>query len=170
MTTAFIFPGQGSQSVGMGKALADASPAARAMFEQVDEALKQNLTRLMFKGPEDQLTLTANAQPAIMASSLAALAVLEAEGGIRLAEKAAFVAGHSLGEYSALAAAGAIPADVTAKLLRPCWVEGEVLAGGGLGGCWRGFDRLSLSGWGMNWLRRAQSERGWGCHWLVPQL
>ncbi|WP_374386475.1 ACP S-malonyltransferase [Sandaracinobacter sp.] len=118
MTTAFIFPGQGSQSVGMGKALADASPAARAMFEQVDEALKQNLTRLMFEGPEDQLTLTANAQPAIMASSLAALAVLEAEGGIRLAEKAAFVAGHSLGEYSALAAAGAIPADVTAKLLR----------------------------------------------------
>ena len=118
MTTAFIFPGQGSQSVGMGKALADASPAARAMFEQVDEALKQNLTRLMFEGPEDQLTLTANAQPAIMASSLAALAVLEAEGGIRLAEKAAFVAGHSLGEYSALAAAGAIPPDVTAKLLR----------------------------------------------------
>jgi [acyl-carrier-protein] S-malonyltransferase len=118
VTTAFIFPGQGSQSVGMGKALADASPAARAMFEQVDEALKQNLTRLMFEGPEDQLTLTANAQPAIMASSLAALAVLEAEGGIRLAEKAAFVAGHSLGEYSALAAAGAIPADVTAKLLR----------------------------------------------------
>ncbi|TPE59449.1 ACP S-malonyltransferase [Sandaracinobacter neustonicus] len=118
MTTAFIFPGQGSQSVGMGKALAEISPAARAIFEQVDEALKQSLTRLMFEGPEDQLTLTANAQPAIMASSLAALAVLEAEGGIRLAEKAGFVAGHSLGEYSALAAAGAIPLDVTAKLLR----------------------------------------------------
>ena len=118
MTTAFIFPGQGSQSVGMGKALAEISPAARAIFEQVDEALKQSLTRLMFEGPEDQLTLTANAQPAIMASSLAALAVLEADGGIRLAEKAAFVAGHSLGEYSALAAAGAIPLDVTAKLLR----------------------------------------------------
>ena len=118
VTTAFIFPGQGSQSVGMGKALAEMSPAARAVFEQVDDALQQNLTRLMFEGPEDQLTLTANAQPAIMASSLAALAVLEAEGGIRLAEKAAFVAGHSLGEYSALSAAGAMPLDVTAKLLR----------------------------------------------------
>lgn len=102
----------------MGKALAEMSPAARAVFEQVDDALQQNLTRLMFEGPEDQLTLTANAQPAIMASSLAALAVLEAEGGIRLAEKAAFVAGHSLGEYSALSAAGAMPLDVTAKLLR----------------------------------------------------
>ena len=98
VTTAFIFPGQGSQSVGMGKALAEMSPAARAVFEQVDDALQQNLTRLMFEGPEDQLTLTANAQPAIMASSLAALAVLETEGGLRLAEKAAFVAGHSLGE------------------------------------------------------------------------
>ena len=118
VTTAFIFPGQGSQSVGMGKALAEMSPAARAVFEQVDDALQQNLTRLMFEGPEDQLTLTANAQPAIMASSLAALAVLETEGGIRLAEKAAFVAGHSLGEYSALSAAGAMPLDVTAKLLR----------------------------------------------------
>lgn len=118
MSTAFIFPGQGSQSVGMGKALAEISPAARAIFEQVDDALKQKLTRLMFEGPEDELTLTANAQPAIMASSLAALAVLEAEGGIRLAEKAGYVAGHSLGEYSALAAAGAIPLDVTAKLLR----------------------------------------------------
>ena len=118
MSTAFIFPGQGSQSVGMGKALAEISPAARAIFEQVDDALKQKLTRLMFEGPEDELTLTANAQPAIMASSLAALAVLEAEGGIRLAEKAGYVAGHSLGEYSALAAAGAIPLEVTAKLLR----------------------------------------------------
>ena len=118
VTTAFIFPGQGSQSVGMGKALAEMSPAARAVFEQVDDALQQNLTRLMFEGPEDQLTLTANAQPAIMASSLAALAVLETGGGIRLAEKAAFVAGHSLGEYSALSAAGAMPLDVTAKLLR----------------------------------------------------
>jgi [acyl-carrier-protein] S-malonyltransferase len=118
VTTAFIFPGQGSQSVGMGKALAEISPAARAVFEQVDEALQQNLTRLMFEGPEDQLILTANAQPAIMAFGLAALAVLEAEGGIRLAEKASFVAGHSLGEYTALSAAGAMPPDVTAKLLR----------------------------------------------------
>jgi [acyl-carrier-protein] S-malonyltransferase len=118
VTTAFIFPGQGSQSVGMGKALADASPAARAVFEQVDEALQQNLGRLMFEGPEEELTLTANAQPAIMAASLAALAVLEQEGGIRLSEKAGYVAGHSLGEYTALAAAGAIPVDAAARLLR----------------------------------------------------
>ena len=124
MTTAFIFPGQGSQSVGMGKALADASPAAREIFEEVDEALGEKLSRLMFDGPEDQLTLTANAQPAIMASSLAALAVLEKEGGLRLSEKAGFVAGHSLGEYSALAAAGALPLAETARLLR---LRGEAM-------------------------------------------
>lgn len=118
MTTAFIFPGQGSQSVGMGKALADASPVARAVLEEVDEALKQKLSTLMFEGPEETLTLTANAQPAIMAASLAALAVLEQEGGIRLSEKAGFVAGHSLGEYTALAAAGALPLDAAARLLR----------------------------------------------------
>ena len=124
MTTAFIFPGQGSQSVGMGKALADASPAARAVFQEVDEALGENLSRLMFDGPEDRLTLTANAQPAIMASSLAALAVLEQEGGIRLSEKAGYVAGHSLGEYSALAAAAALPLADTARLLR---LRGEAM-------------------------------------------
>jgi [acyl-carrier-protein] S-malonyltransferase len=118
VTTAFIFPGQGSQAVGMGRALAEASPVARALFEQVDEALKQNLARLMFDGPEDQLTLTANAQPAIMALSLAALAVLEQEAGVRLSEKAACVAGHSLGEYSALCAAGALDLAATARLLR----------------------------------------------------
>ena len=118
MTTAFIFPGQGSQAVGMGRALAEASAAAREIFQQVDDALGEHLSRLMFEGPEDRLTLTANAQPAIMAASLAALAVLERDAGIRLAEKAAFVAGHSLGEYSALAAASALPVDATARLLR----------------------------------------------------
>ncbi len=115
---AFIFPGQGSQSVGMGKALADASPAARAVFQEVDEALGQNLFKLMCEGPEDALQLTANAQPAIMANAIATLRVLEIEGGISLAAKAAFVAGHSLGEYSALCAAGALDLSTTARLLR----------------------------------------------------
>ena len=115
---AFIFPGQGSQSVGMGKAISDASPAAREVFQEVDEALGQNLFRIMIEGPEDQLTLTENAQPAIMANAIATLRVLEREGGIRLAEKANFVAGHSLGEYSALCASGALTVTVTAKLLK----------------------------------------------------
>jgi [acyl-carrier-protein] S-malonyltransferase len=115
---AFIFPGQGSQSVGMGKALADASPAAREVFGEVDEALQQKLYRLMVEGAEDQLTLTENAQPAIMANAIATLRVLEREGGVWLAEKAAFVAGHSLGEYSALCAAGAIDLTTTAQLLK----------------------------------------------------
>jgi len=115
---AFLFPGQGSQSVGMGRGLADASPIARAVFEEVDDALGFHLTRLMWEGPEDQLTLTENAQPAIMALSIAALRVLEAEGGMVLADKAAYVAGHSLGEYSALAAAGALGLAQTARLLR----------------------------------------------------
>ena len=106
MSTAFTFPGQGSQSVGMGKDLAEAFPEARAVFDEVDEALDQKLSALMFEGPEDELTLTANAQPALMAVSMAAMRALEARG-FSLAEKAAFVAGHSLGEYSALAAAGA---------------------------------------------------------------
>ncbi len=115
---AFIFPGQGSQSVGMGKALSDASPAAREVFGEVDEALQQKLYRLMTDGPEDALTLTENAQPAIMANAIATLRVLEREGNVRLAEKAAFVAGHSLGEYSALCAAGAIDLTTTARLLK----------------------------------------------------
>jgi [acyl-carrier-protein] S-malonyltransferase len=115
---AFLFPGQGSQSVGMGRGLADASPIARAVFEEVDDALGFHLTRLMWEGPEDQLTLTENAQPAIMALSIAALRVLEAEGGMVLADKAAYVAGHSLGEYSALAAAGSLGLAQTARLLR----------------------------------------------------
>ncbi len=115
---AFIFPGQGSQAVGMGGALADASPAARAVFEEVDDALGQNLFRLMLDGPADELTLTENAQPAIMANAIATLRVFEKEGGIRLADKADFVAGHSLGEYTALCAAGAIDLATTARLLK----------------------------------------------------
>jgi len=102
----------------MGKGLADASPHARAVFEEVDEALGERLSRLMWEGPEDELTLTANAQPAIMALSIAALRVLEAEAGLRLADKAAFVAGHSLGEYTALCAAGSLTLADTARLLR----------------------------------------------------
>jgi [acyl-carrier-protein] S-malonyltransferase len=115
---AFIFPGQGSQAVGMGKALADASAAARILLQEVDDALSQNLARLMAEGPEDQLTLTENAQPAIMANSLAVLRVLEQEAGLKLAEKADCVAGHSLGEYSALAAAGSFDIATTARLLK----------------------------------------------------
>ena len=118
MATAFIFPGQGSQAVGMGKALADAFPQARAVFDEVDAALGQSLSGLMFDGPEAELTLTANAQPALMAVSLAAVRVLEAHAGLDLARDARFVAGHSLGEYSALAAAGALSVSDTAKLLR----------------------------------------------------
>jgi [acyl-carrier-protein] S-malonyltransferase len=115
---AFIFPGQGSQAVGMGKALAEASDIARRLFDEVDQALGQSLFRLMSEGPEDQLTLTENAQPAIMANAVATLRVLEQEGGFRLADKAGFVAGHSLGEYSALCAAGALDVATTARLLK----------------------------------------------------
>ena len=115
---AFIFPGQGSQLVGMGKSLADASPAAREVFGEVDDALGQSLFRLMTQGPEEALVLTENAQPAIMANAIATLRVLEREGGIRIAEKAAFVAGHSLGEYTALCAAGAIDLTTTSLLLK----------------------------------------------------
>jgi [acyl-carrier-protein] S-malonyltransferase len=115
---AFIFPGQGSQSVGMGVALAEASATARALFQEVDEALGQNLGRLMAQGPIEELTLTENAQPAIMANALAVLRVLEEEGGISLGDKAAFVAGHSLGEYTALAAAGSFDVATTARLLK----------------------------------------------------
>ena len=124
MTTAFVFPGQGSQAVGMGKALADAYPVARDLFAEVDDALGEKLSALMFEGPSETLILTANAQPALMAVSLAALRVLEAETGIDLARDATFVAGHSLGEYSALAAARAITVSDTAKLLR---LRGEAM-------------------------------------------
>ena len=118
MATAFIFPGQGSQDVGMGRALADAFPVARAVFDEVDAALGEPLSRLMFEGPKDELTLTANAQPALMAVSVAAARILEAEHGISLAQAGAFVAGHSLGEYSALTAAGSFSVAEAANLLR----------------------------------------------------
>ena len=115
---AFVFPGQGSQKVGMGAELAEASAAAREVFEEVDEALGQNLFRIMTQGPEDQLTLTENAQPAIMANAIAVLRVLGKDCGIALADKADFVAGHSLGEYTALCAAGAFSLADTARLLK----------------------------------------------------
>jgi [acyl-carrier-protein] S-malonyltransferase len=118
MIRAFVFPGQGSQAAGMGRALAEAFPAARHVFQEVDEALKQKLSKLMFEGPESDLTLTENAQPALMAVSQAVLTVLETEGKWTLAAKARFVAGHSLGEYSALAAAGALSIPDAARLLK----------------------------------------------------
>ena len=114
---AFVFPGQGSQAVGMGKALADAFPAAKAVFDEVDAALGEKLTDIIWNGPADTLTLTENAQPALMAVSIATLRVLEQEAGLSVKD-AKFVAGHSLGEYSALAAAGAFSVTDTAKLLR----------------------------------------------------
>ena len=124
MTNAFIFPGQGSQSVGMGKLLAAEFAQAAAVFAEVDDALGQKLSTLMFEGPDAQLTLTANAQPALMAVSMAVMRVLEAEAGLDLARDAQFVAGHSLGEYSALAAAGAFTLADTARLLR---LRGEAM-------------------------------------------
>jgi [acyl-carrier-protein] S-malonyltransferase len=118
MSLAFIFPGQGSQVVGMGKALADTFAPARAVFEEVDSALGEDLARLIWEGPPEALMLTENAQPALMATSLAAMRVLELEGGVDLTRDAQFVAGHSLGEYSALAAARALSIADTARLLR----------------------------------------------------
>ncbi|WP_309621769.1 ACP S-malonyltransferase [Novosphingobium sp.] len=115
---AFVFPGQGSQKIGMGVELSAASPAAREVFQEVDDALGQKLSAIMADGPEDALTLTENAQPAIMAHAIAVLRVLEKEGGISLADKADFVAGHSLGEYTALCAAGAFSLADTARLLK----------------------------------------------------
>jgi [acyl-carrier-protein] S-malonyltransferase len=121
---AFIFPGQGSQATGMGRDLAEAFPIAREVFEEIDDALHQRLSRLMFEGPLDELTLTENAQPALMAASLAVVRVLETEGGLRLRERAVVVAGHSLGEYSALAAARSLPVADTARLLK---LRGQVM-------------------------------------------
>jgi [acyl-carrier-protein] S-malonyltransferase len=123
MARGFVFPGQGSQAVGMGAALAEAFPAAREVFDEVDDALGQNLSKLMREGPMEELTLTANTQPALMAHSMAAMRVLEREAGADIAN-AMFVAGHSLGEYSALCAAGAISLADTAKLLR---IRGEAM-------------------------------------------
>src|SRR3954465_11359384 len=124
MKRAFVFPGQGSQAVGMGRALADAFPQAKAVFDEVDDALSQKLSIIIWDGPIEDLTLTANTQPALMAVSLAAFRVLEAEAGLGLEKHAAFVAGHSLGEYSALAAAGSLSISDTAPLPR---VRGKAL-------------------------------------------
>lgn len=116
--TALVFPGQGSQKIGMGKSLYDAFPTAKEVFHEVDEALKQHLSRLMFEGPESDLTLTENAQPAIMVASLAALRIMQQEAGFDIKKHAAFVAGHSLGEYSALCAAEVFTLADTARLLK----------------------------------------------------
>jgi [acyl-carrier-protein] S-malonyltransferase len=124
MALAFTFPGQGSQAPGMGRDLAAAFPAARHLFQEVDDTLNQKLSKLMFEGPAEELTLTANAQPALMAVSLAVLRVLESEGGFTLGAKVALVAGHSLGEYAALAAAGAFDVPTAARLLR---LRGEAM-------------------------------------------
>jgi [acyl-carrier-protein] S-malonyltransferase len=118
MKRALVFPGQGSQAVGMGRVLAATFASARQVFEEVDDALSQNLSRLMFEGSESELTLTENAQPALLAASLAVIRILAAESGFALARNAAFVAGHSLGEYSALAAAGSVSIGDGARLLR----------------------------------------------------
>jgi [acyl-carrier-protein] S-malonyltransferase len=122
--TAFVFPGQGSQKVGMGTELAAASLAAREVFQEVDEALGQNLSRIMREGPEEELTLTENAQPAIMAHAIAVLRVLEREGGLSISDKGECVAGHSLGEYTALCAVGAFSLADTARLLK---LRGEAM-------------------------------------------
>src|SRR2546429_5307731 len=118
MKRALVFPGQGSQMPGMGQALAEAFPAARHLFQEVDDALSQHLSRLMFDGPESELTLTENAQPALLAASLAVMRVLEAEAGFDIVRQAAYVAGHSLGEYSALAAAGALSVTDAVRLVK----------------------------------------------------
>jgi len=118
MTRAFVYPGQGSQAVGMGQELASAFAVAKQLFEEVDEALGQPLTKLMFEGPEEELTLTANAQPALMAVSLAIMRILESEGGLAIGDTAKFVAGHSLGEYSALTAAKAFGVTEAARILK----------------------------------------------------
>src|SRR5947209_17248892 len=118
MKRALVFPGQGSQAPGMGQSLAQSFASARLLFEEVDDALSQRLSRLMFEGPESELMLTENAQPALLAASLAVIRVLQSEAGFDIARQAAYVAGHSLGEYSALASAGALPAAAAARLVK----------------------------------------------------
>src|SRR5437762_4847289 len=118
MKRALVFPGQGSQFPGMGKALAEASATARYLFQEIDDALSQHLSRLMFEGAESDLMLTENAQPALLAVSMAIIRVLESDAGFEIARQAAYVAGHSLGEYSALAAAHALPAAAAARLVK----------------------------------------------------
>src|SRR5215467_7666519 len=118
MKRAFVFPGQGSQAVGMGRCLAQTFATARELFEEVDEALSQHLSRLMFEGPEGDLILTENAQPALLAASLAVIRVLEAEGGLTFGRHVSYVAGHSLGEYSALAAARALSVGTAVRLVK----------------------------------------------------
>lgn len=160
MGTAFLFPGQGSQAVGMGQALAEASAVARETLEEVDEALSLRLSRLMFEGPEDQLVLTENAQPAIMAAGMAALRALEREGGIRLPAAAMLVAGHSLGEYTALAAAGALGLADTARLLRLRGqsMQAAVPVGAGAMAAILGLDFATVEA-----LARAASQPGDAC-------
>src|ERR1700710_381155 len=133
MTAAFTFPGQGSQAVGMGKALSDAFPAAKAVFDEVDAALGEKLTAIIWEGPAETLQLTENAQPALMAVSLATLRVLETEAGFSVGRDAAYVAGDSLGEYSALAAAGRLRISDTARLLRMLGLAIQKTVPGGVG-------------------------------------
>ena len=157
MARAFVFPGQGAQAVGMGRDLAGAFTAARQVFEEVDEVLKQNLTRLMFKGPEDELILTENAQPALMAVSLAALRVLTDEGNVDIAKACRFVAGHSLGEYSALAAAGTFALADAARLvkIRGRAMQEAVPVGDGAMAALLGFDVAEA--------RAVAADAGGGC-------
>lgn len=161
MAVALVFPGQGSQTVGMGKALAASFRAARETFEAVNAALSLDLSRLMFEGPESELMLTANAQPALMAVSVAALRVLETERGLRVARDAQFVAGHSLGEYSALVAAGAIDLADAARLLRLRGraMQDAVPIGEGAMAALLGLDLARATALA----RRAESETGQVC-------
>ncbi len=149
MSRAFVFPGQGSQAVGMGHSLAEAFSAAREVFEEVDDALSQNLFRLMVEGPEDELMLTENAQPALMAVSMAVVRVLQSEGNLDIADAASCVAGHSLGEYSALAAARSLTVPDVARLLK---TRGQAMQQAvPLGeGAW-------LRCWASGWKRRRKS-------------